>query len=180
MPRRAKVDSMPSAVRAWLDHVLANREHAGYMQLAATLRDKGFEISHAALHRYDVKVQRSLAAIRASTEAARLIADAAPDDTDQRSAAVISLVQSQLFDAMLKLQEAEEETDQGERLKLLSAAARSIADVSRSSMGQKRFADEIRRKAAQAAADAATTAGGRRGLTEEAIAEIRREILGMN
>lgn len=146
MPRRPKVDTMPKEARAWLDRVLADGDHDGYKALAAELRARGVEISHAAVHRYDQKVQRSMAAIRASTEAARLIAEAAPDDLDQRSAAVISLVQSQLFDAMLRLQEAEQTDDSGERLKLLSAAARAIADVSRSSIGQKRFADEARKR----------------------------------
>lgn len=137
---------MPPKVRSWLERTLAERNHDGYIALSELLKAQGYDISHAAIHRYDQKLQRSLDAIRASTEAARLIAEAAPDDLDQRSAAVISLVQSHLFGAMLKLAEAEDAADPAERVKLLGQAARSIADVSRASIGQKKWADEVRVK----------------------------------
>lgn len=176
MPRRAKIETMPPAVRAWLERTLADRTHQGYHALAALMREKGCEISHAAIHRYDQKVQRSLAAIRASTEAARLIAEAAPDDLDSRSAAVISLVQSHLFDAMLKLAEAEDVADPAERLKLLGQAARSIADVSRASVSNKTFARAMREKL-----DALEKTVTQRGkhLDPETLRIIREEVYGI-
>lgn len=176
MPRRAKIATMPPTVRAWLEKTLADRTHAGYHALAELLRAQHIDISHAAIHRYDQKLQRSLSAIRASTEAARLIAEAAPDELDARSAAVISLVQSHLFDAMLKLAEAEEETDPAERLKVLGQAARSIADVSRASVSNKTFARAMRDKI-----DAIEKDAGKRGkhLDPETLRIIREEVYGI-
>lgn len=176
MPRRAKIETMPPAVRAWLERTLADRTHEGYYALAALMKEKGCEISHAAIHRYDQKLQRSLAAIRASTEAARLIAEAAPDELDSRSAAVISLVQSHLFDAMLKLAEAEDEPDPSARLKILGQAARSIADVSRASVSNKSFARAMKEKL-----DAIETDSAKKGkqLDPETLRIIREEVYGI-
>ena len=176
MPRRAKIATMPPGVRTWLEKMLADRTHEGYHALADLLREKGYEISHAAIHRYDQKLQRSLAAIRASTEAARLIAEAAPDEFDNRSAAVISLVQSHLFDAMLKLAEAEDEPHPAVRLKILGQAARSIADVSRASVSNKSFARAMKEKL-----DAIEQDSVKRGkqLDPETLRIIREEVYGI-
>jgi hypothetical protein len=145
VPRRPKIEGMPAEVRAWIDRALVDRGFAGYQELAALIRSRtGIDISHAAVHRYGQRLARKLDAIRASTEAARQIAEAAPDDADLRSAAVISIVQSELFDALVALQEASETDDQAARVKLLSQAARAIAEVSRASVGQKRWQDEVR------------------------------------
>jgi len=84
-----------------------------------------------------------MARIRASTEAARLIAQASPDESDEHSAAVLRMVQSSLFEAMTRVTEADD-ADPADQVKLLSAAARAIADASRASIGQKRWADEVR------------------------------------
>lgn len=143
MPRRPKVDALPAEVRQWLEQTLIAPGKPGYVALSAMLKEKGFEISHAAVHRFDQRLQRSMAAIRASTEAARLIAQSAPDEADEHSAAVIRLVQSALFEAMLKVREAED-ADPAEQVKLLSTAARAVAEASRASIGQKRWQDEVR------------------------------------
>lgn len=145
MPRRPKVDALPLQVRQWLEQILLDPAKPGYVSLSAMLKDRGFEISHAAVHRFDQRLQRSMAAIRASTEAARLIAQSAPDEADEHSAAVIRLVQSALFEAMLKVREAED-ADPAEQVKLLSTAARAVAEASRASIGQKKWQDEVRQR----------------------------------
>jgi hypothetical protein len=172
MPRRPKVTGLPQSVRAELERLLADQAHGGYEALARWLAEQGYQISKSALHRYDQRIQRSMAAIRASTEAARLIAQASPDDADEHSAAVIRMVQSALFDAMLAVREAED-ADPAEQVKLLTHAARAVAEASRASIGQKKWAEEVRQKldAVEKAAardgkrlDAATLAAIREGL----------------
>lgn len=180
MPRRAKTDTLPADVRAWLEQTLADRSHPGYAALSEMLAERGHAISASSLHRTDQRIQRALGAIRASTEAARLIAEAAPDSADERSAAVISLVQSGLFEAMLAFAESQDESVRpGDRLKLLGQAARSIADVSRASIGNKEHAEKVREKTAAAAA-AVDRIASKAGLSAESVAAIRAEIMGIS
>lgn len=146
MARRSKVDALPPALKAELERLLADRSHGGYEALAAWLKDQGYDISKSAVHRYDQRVQAVMMRIRASTEAARLLAQAAPDEADEHSAAVLRMVQSALFDAMARVTEAAEEADPERQVKVLAAAARAIAEASRASIGQKRWADEVRAK----------------------------------
>lgn len=170
MPQRPKVDRMPKPVRDWLDRVLADGSHDGYHALAAELRSRGVEISHAAVHRYDQKVQRRIAAIRAATEAARLIASSLPDGRDDMSGAVTTMVQQAIFDQLVQLQEAAEETDPHQRLKLLASAAKAASDLTRAKIAHRRWQDEVRERM-----DAAEKAGG---LSADARAAIR-EVLGI-
>lgn len=145
MPRRSKIDTLPPALKAELERILTDRTHGGYEALSSWLKEQGYEISKSSLHRADQRIQRVMAQIKASAEAARLLAQAAPDEADEHSAAVIRMVQSALFDAMLKVREAED-ADPAEQVKLLSSAARAIAEASRASIGQKKWAEEVRAK----------------------------------
>lgn len=146
MGRRSKVEGLPPALRAELERLLLDKTHGGYEALARWLRDQGYDLSKSAVHRYDARLQRVMADIRATAEAARMLAQVSPDEADEHSAAVIRLVQSQLFEAMLRVREAETEADPAAQVKLLSQAARAVAEASRASIGQKRWADEVRGK----------------------------------
>ncbi len=178
MGQRSKITALPKAVREWLDTTLAEKNFGRYQQLEAELAERGYSIGKSSIHRYGAVLEKRLSAIKASTEAAKLIAAQAPDDADQRSAAVISLVQTEIFDTLVKLQEADEADDPVQRVKLLSAAAKNIATLSRASVNQKRHELEIRGKA-EAAADKAARIGKKGGLSAGAVDEIRREILGI-
>jgi len=115
-----------------------------------------------------------MSAIKASAEAARLIAEAAPDAADEHSAAVIRLVQSALFEAMLKVREAED-ADPAEQVKLLSQAARAVAEASRASIGQKKWAEEVKTKL-----DAIEREAGKAGRTldAETLKAVREGLYG--
>lgn len=174
MPQRSAVTQLPDEIRDALERELIERGFADYEALSQWLEQQGYEISKSALHRHGQKLERKLSAIKASTEAASLIAEAAPDDQDQRSAAVLSLVQTDLFEALLCLQEAEE-ADPAQRIKLLSRAGRAIADVSRASVSQKKWAQQVAAKLA-AATDAFAK---RQGLSKTQAEDLRREMLGV-
>jgi hypothetical protein len=146
MPRCSKIDTLPPALKAELERLLADRAHGGYEALSTWLTEQGYTISKSSLHRYDQRVQAVMNRIRASTEAARLLAQAAPDEADEHSAAVLRMVQSALFDAMARVTEAAEEADPERQVKVLAQAARAIAEASRASIGQKKWADEVRAK----------------------------------
>ena len=179
MPAKSKIAALPVPVRDWLNKTLAEGNFSGYDLLATALQDRGYAISRASVHRYGQRLERRLAAIRASTEAARAIAEAAPDDADQRSAAVISLVQTELFDILLKCEESEASQTPEERAALLSSAARSISELARASIAQKKHAETIRKRdqeKMQALEDEAR--GGKSDLDLETVLKVRKRIYG--
>lgn len=183
MAKRAKVDGLPEEVKRWLERALADNGFSQYEQLEALLGEKGFAISKSAIHRYGQKIQRRFAAIKASTEAARIITEGAADDPDARSEAVIALVQTEIFEALIALQEVsgedgEEPMDPATRLGLVSTAAKNIATLSRASVAVKQYRATVQQRAAEVAekAEKLATKGG---LSADAVAEIRRSILGI-
>jgi hypothetical protein len=178
MGARSKITQLPSAVRAWLDQALAEKGFADYKLLEAELGKRGYAIGKSSIHRYGAALERRLSAIRASTEAARAIANAAPDDADMRSAAVISLVQTQTFETLVQMEEATKEEDPVARAKVLALVAKNIATLSRASVNQKKHELEVRGRA-EAAAEKVTKLAKRDGASKETVDEIRREILGI-
>lgn len=114
MGRKSSIDRMTPEVKGYIQAMLAT----GSMtldELIADLQERfpaeastGALPSRSALHRYGAKLDRRLAAIRASTEAAKIIQAHAGDDKDARSEALTAMVQTELFEAILELQEAVE------------------------------------------------------------------------
>ncbi len=176
MPKRSTMDTLPPELRAAIERLIVERGFSGYAWLEERiLEEHGVRVSKSSLHRYGSQLQRKLDAIRASTEAARLIAEAAPDEADQRSAAVISLVQSAMFEALLGLQEAEEESDPAERVKLLGLAARAMAEASRASIGQKKWQSEV---SAKLDALEAAQGKGKKRLDADTLKAVREALYG--
>jgi len=138
---------LPPHLKAELERLLIDKTHGGYLALSKWLAEKGYYICAGSLNKYDMRLQAMMERVRASTEAARLIAQQMPDDADEHSAAVIRMVQSHLFDAVLKIEESDgAKLNPAERIKLLSQAARAAAEASRASIGQKRWQDEVKAK----------------------------------
>lgn len=179
MARRSKIMALPAEVRRWLDASLVEGNFNGYELLELALKERGYTIGKSAIHRYGQNMERRLAAVRASTEAARQIAEAAPDDADQRSAAVISLVQTDIFNVLLLLQEAEG-ADPEDRLKLMSRAAKSIAELSRASVNQKIWQAKVQDKInARMAALEGEATPGKAGFDLETLRRVREELYGI-
>ena len=189
MGRKSTIDRMTPEVKAYIQAMLATGSQT-LDELIADLQQRfpaeasaGELPSRSALHRYGAKLDRRLSAIRASTEAARLIQAHAGDDKDARSEALTAMVQTELFDAILLLQEADDpEADPAERVTLLSKAAKNIATLTRSSVNLKQFqakveAEARKRALADAAATAETTAKAQ-GLSAGGVAALRAAIMG--
>lgn len=181
MPRRPRIETdLPDDVRRWLDRTLADGNFSGYERLEALLRERGYVISKSAIHRYGAKLERKLAAIKSATEAAKLMADAAPDDQDARSGALTAMIQVELFETLVNLQEAADaETDPVERTKMLSVAAKNIATLTRSSVNLKRYQAEANQRAADAAIKAAEKALAAGGDRAALLKRIREEVYGI-
>jgi chorismate mutase len=179
MGRKSSVLTLPREVRDWLDKALVQDNFSGYELMEAALAERGYQISKSALHRYGQPLQRRLSAIKASTEAARIITEGAGDDQDARSEAVIALIQTEMFEAIVNLQELDDQnTDPIERMGIMSKVAKNIASLTNASIAQKRFKTEVRARAQEVAEKAAKLAQ-KGGLTAETVAEIRKSILGI-
>lgn len=179
MVRRSAVLDLPPDVRAWLEQALIAGNFSGYQALEEALAAQGYALSKSAIHRYGQPLQRRLAAIKASTEAARLLTEGAADAQDARSEAVIALVQTALFETLVNLQEAtDEDVDPDQRLKLLASAAKNIATLSRASVNLKQYQQAFRDRAA-AAAEQVRGIGERAQISAQVLAEITERIYGL-
>ncbi len=155
MGRKSSIDRLDPEIKAYIQAMLAS----GSMTLDELIADlqarypaaasAGDLPSRSAVGRYGQKLERRLSAIRASTEAAKMIQAHAGDDKDARSEALTAMVQTELFEAILALQEADEvgedgeKADPGERVALLSKAAKNIATLTRSSINLKEFQAKV-------------------------------------
>lgn len=190
MGRKSTISRLPADVKAFIEKRLAEGRST-LDELIAELRqrwpgaDQAGELpSRTAVHRYGQKLERRLAAIRASTEAAKLIQAQAGDDKDARSEALTALVQTELFEAILALQEADDpEADAGERVAMLSAAAKNIATLTRSSINLKVFQAKVEaeaRRALLAEQEAKLQDVARsQGMDEQQVDFWRRKFLGI-
>lgn len=188
--RRSTIHRLPPEVRAHIEQRLAE----GAMtldELIADLRQRwpqaaaeGDLPSRSAVHRYGQKLERRLAAIRASTEAARIIQSHAGDDKEARSEALTALVQTELFEAIMDLQEAaDEDVDQQARVGLLSKAAKNIATLTRSSINLKEFqaraAEEARKALLRQQEAQLQEVAKAQGMDAEQVDFWRRQFLGI-
>ncbi len=152
MPAPSKVDLLPPDIRAELDRRLIASGFGNLVALSEWLNEHGFEISKTTVGVHSQRLKRRLAAVTASTEAAKLIAQAAPDESDDRSNAIISLIQSDLFEALVEFQEAQESDSDAlkpaERILLYGKAAKNIATLTRASVARNKWASEVKEKLA--------------------------------
>lgn len=151
---RSSVSRQPAEIRAYIEGLLVDTRMTldeKVIDLRQRFPDEaeaGELPSRSAMHRYGMKLERRLAAIRASTEAAKIIRAQAGDEMDARSEALTAMIQSELFESIITLQEAgDEEMDPAERVGLLATAAKNIATLTRSSVALKKFQSEAEERA---------------------------------
>lgn len=176
MPPRSKVSQLPPEIRAELEQRLIASGFSGYEDLEAWLETEGFEIGKSSLQRDGSKLQRRIDAIKASTDAARTIAEAAPDDEGHLSGSVINMVQSDIFDVLVALQEAED-AEPVERIALLGKAAKAVAELSRASVNQKKWSVHVREQALKEAAQRVEQAATSQGMGTEQVQFWRQQVL---
>ena len=153
MGRKSTVSRLPAEIKTYIEAMLATGGQT-LDELITDLRARFPAQAHAgelpsrsAIGRYGQKLERRLSAIRASTEAAKLIQAQAGDDKDARSEALTALVQTELFEAILALQEADDpEANPEDRVAMLSSAAKNIATLTRSSVNLKQFQAKVEKE----------------------------------
>lgn len=184
---RSSIAKQPAEIRQYIEKLLLNTQltlDEKISDLVTQFPDAEELPSRSAIGRYGQKLERRLSAIRASTEAARLIRDSAGDREDARSEALTAMVQSELFESIIELQEASDsEMPPEKRIGLLSDAAKNIATLTRSSVTLKRYQEDIAQKVKtallaeqKAKLDKLASA---QGLSKEGIDFIKKDILGI-
>lgn len=168
MPPRSKVAQLPAEVKAWLDEYLVESNFSGYEALSAALAERGYSIGKSALHTYGSAFEEKLSALKMSSEQARAVVQAAPDDEGAVNEALMRLVQEHLFKLLMA---------EGGKLDL-PKVAKAVAELGRASVVQAKWKAEVRARA-EAAASQVEKIAKKGGLNAETVAEIRREILGV-
>lgn len=183
MPPVGKIAQLPDHVRAYLHKLLVERGFGDIVAVTAEINDMckqggvAITLGKSAVGAESLKLRRAQESIRATTEAARLIAETSPDEADHRSVAAMAIVQSEMFDLLLKVREADDLED-ADRMGVMNAAALALSRISRSRVNQSRWAVEVEARA-KAAADTAGKLARQGGLSEATVAEIRASILGI-
>ncbi|MBN6080066.1 DUF3486 family protein [Aggregatibacter actinomycetemcomitans] len=178
MPKRSTVKQLPQAVKDWLDAALVENNFSGYSALEEALKARGYDISRSAVHRYGQALERRLASVKASTEAAKVISENISNDKGAHSDAILEMIQSQVFNTLMNLEEIKEEDDPMKRLAALSFVGKNISPIIRASIDLKKYQAEIKARA-EAAAREVDEVVKKNGLTEETADQIRKQILGI-
>ena len=179
MGRESAIDQLKPEDKTMLDRWLMDKGFCGYEEIATKLAEMGYSVGKSSIHRYGQKLESKLAAVQASTQAAMMIADAAPDDGDLRSSAVLSLVQTELFNALVSLQDSNDpNASPADRIMLMAKAGKGIAEIAKASVNQKKWESEVKERV-EKAAEAVESIVKKGGLSAEVAADIRAQILGI-
>jgi hypothetical protein len=124
---------LPPDLKEELDRMLTEGTLHSCRQLAKWLGDNGFEISHAAIHKYGQKFERRLDSVRIATEQARIVCEQFKDDDKQMQNALMRLVQTRLFEVLSAANETETGDANAEEATVapvnVTALARSVSGL---------------------------------------------------
>lgn len=184
MPRVGKIAQLPPELRERLHKALISRGCGDIVavtdELNAWIAKEGLAttVGKSAVGKEAQRIRRLQENIRVTTEAARVIAETSRDDGDVRGEALLATIQTDTWNTLLELREADSMDDPLERLKALTKAATGIAETSRARVNQAKWRGEVEAKV-KAAAEAAGKLLRKSGASATTIAEIRNGILGI-
>lgn len=147
MGRETAIDRLAPEHRKKLDDKLFDNGFNGYQDLEAWLRELGYEISKSSIHRYGKKLESKLNAAKVATDMAIHFAENAGDDTGALSNATITLMQTEAFNALVSLKELDEVENKEERLLLIAKISKSMAELTRANITQKKWESEVKERA---------------------------------
>lgn len=179
MAKRSNIDMLPENIRLAFERRLAENGFANYTELTEWLNGQGYEVSRSAVHRYGQKIERRFANIKASTEAARLIAEGAADEGDARSEALMAMLQTEY--ALVQIGEIpDEELDAVERFGMMAEGAKKVSGLISASTRLKQFQAALKEKMAQKFAELeAESAKQGSGIDADTLQRIRQEVYGV-
>ena len=139
---RAKIDRWPKDVRAQLDAEIIGRNFSGYREIADLFASKGYEIKNSAVHAHGQKLDLWIKSIKRTSDTARALVADSPDEANVVGDALMRMITDRLFTLFYDL-----EIDQAKLSpEILAKVGKSIADLTRAQVNQKRFAEELRKE----------------------------------
>ena len=177
MAPRSSVEKLPEDVRRWLERALTENGFSGYVELEELLKEKGYQISKSAIHRYGQKIENRLKAIKESAEIAKLITDQVDDEGDSQSDALMRLVQTDLMNLLIDARNVDK-LDIKDRMKILGNIGKNIAAMTNSSVKLKQHQADVKRRAEIAAAETEKIVV-QAGLSADTVRTIKERILGI-
>jgi len=191
MPRRAKIKSaIPATIRDEFNAELVAGGFSEYGRLTAWLNDRlkaeGLDItvSLSAAHRYGSDFQKEFEADMAEANQMYHVAKMAVANNEDTEGVVrdatIRVLQTRLLRLGSDLRKQQDAGGDPHKLaETTSRIARAVADLSRTDIMSQKYKAEIRKEMAREAANAAAKSAKDAGVSEETIARIRRDVLGM-
>lgn len=179
MPPRNKVFDLPQEVREELNEKLVSSGFQGYEALAGWLGERGYNVSKSSVHRYGQDLQEEFEEAMGDVKKTTALAKAMVADQDDESGSLLDatarIAQDHLLRILIALRNAEHEPEKA--AKHIATVTKSMADIGRVSLSQKKWAKELRVEVAKEAAAKAETAGRAQGLSNEGVAALRAAIL---
>ncbi len=181
MPKRSSVYELPPEVRDQLNERLVGTGFQGYDDLAGWLADQGYQVSRSAVHRYGKDLQdefeMAMGDVRKTTELAKAYTENDNDTQGSLVDATARIVQEQLLRITIALRKAEHEPEKA--AKYMASVTHALADIGRMSLGQKKWASEVRKQVATEAAERAAAFAKKGGMSKKMVGDLRRELLGI-
>jgi Protein of unknown function (DUF3486) len=174
-----KIKKLPPDLKEQLDRMLTEGSLHSCRQLAKWLGDNGFEISHAAIHKYGQKFERRLEAVRIATEQARIVCEEFKDDDERMQSALMRLVQTRLFEVLSSTSESEAGSENAAGTRVapvnVTALARSVSGLARAETEHRKWAERARANVAEA--EKKVDEARSKGLSKDAAEQIKAVLL---
>jgi len=170
-----RIGKLPQKLRDELDRRLIQSDFGSYRGLSNWLRENGFKISHAALHKYAQKFERRLEAVRLAAAEAKVIAEETAGDDHAMRQGLMKLVQTHLFLVLTKILDAKPDS----LAPNFHAISRSVEGLTKADvMLEKWYVEEREHIERQVSAAEKTLDEAReRGLSPEAAEQIRAALV---
>jgi hypothetical protein len=169
-----KIKKLPPDLKEELDRMFSEGTLHSCRQLAKWLGDNGFEISHAAIHKYGQKFERKLDAVRLATEQARIVCEQFKGDDAGMQDALLRLVQTQLFHVLT----VSKEEGAGHATIApvnLGALARCVSNLAKTETELRKRAERARAGAAEA--EKKVEEARAKGLSKDAAEQIKAVLM---
>jgi cell division septum initiation protein DivIVA len=173
MPQRSKISLLPTEIRVELERRLITSGFSNYSKIAQWLREQDVDISRTAVALYGQKFEDKIKAVKDATDMAIVLTDRVGDDAGKMNDAIVRMYQEKLFKVFAEMKDLDSESIDFIKL------GRAIADVNRSSLSQKKWLAEARKKAIEDAANSIEETAKQEGVSPATINKIRRDVLKM-
>lgn len=180
MPRKSKITRLPKEQRSYVEKLLReDRLTLDEMLAAISAKFPGAVPSRSSLHRYQASMQEVTERMRAQNAAARAIVDELGENPDDRAGALlVQAVTTAATDVALRMNESPDVTI--DEVRKLARAAKDTIQARASNLKERQaIAEEAREKLLREQSAKLDQVERKRGMSKEAVDEIRREILGI-